>query len=153
MRNAPSVSYLVGRCAFQGWVLLGLAGLGALALGLLWWLYPALPLAWGAAGAGLLVVWMGWALGSWWHAPKGRLRWDAHATDVSSGGRPAGRWSWQANGDSAAELDRVDWVLDVQSVLLLRLHVASARDRWIWLDAGHDPAAWDHLRRALVAHA
>lgn len=153
MRNAPSVTYPVGRSAFQGRLLLGLCLAGALALVLWWWLSEA-PSGWvlGIGWAG----WLSWtwvALRSWRYAPVGRLQWDASPLHDPAL-RRNGTWRWLPAGVGAAQdLDAVLWMLDAQAVVLLRLQRAEGRALWLWLDAAREPARWDALRRALKAHA
>ncbi len=54
---------------------------------------------------------------------------------------------------SFADLDRVEWVLDAQTSLLLRLYPRAERTRWVWLESRRDPGRWDDVRRALTNHA
>lgn len=153
MRNAPSVSYPVGRCAFQAYVLL-LTGLaGALAWALWQWLSWEPPGWLGGLGAGLWLLWAALAWRSWWRAPTGQLRWDANASaDLMRAG--SGRWSWEKSGSASVQwLAAVQPVLDAQGVVLLRLSAVAGPSRWIWIDRARDPARWDDLRRALRAHA
>jgi hypothetical protein len=63
-----------------------------------------------------------------------------------------GQWFWQTEGVAPRALRRLDWVLDAQSVLLLRLQVAQGRPVWVWLQAVDARERWDDLRRALMAH-
>lgn len=153
MRNAPSVTYPVGRSVFQLWLLLGLGLAGALAL-LLWWWLSALPAGWmlglGCAG------WLVWGLAAFWSwrcAPVGWLQWDASPTTVPSL-RCNGTWRWlPSEAGVPLELEAVLWMLDAQNVVLLRLRRAQGRALWVWLDGAREPATWDALRRALKAHA
>lgn len=151
MRNAPSVIYPVGRCAFHGRVLLALGLSAALALGLLCWLSPALTIGWGVAGAMLCLIWAGSAVQSWRRLPVGLLHWDARAMAMRPGGG-GGRWRWQGDGSESVDLARVEWMVDAGAVLLVRLHGEGVRGRWVWLEAGRAPSRWDDLRRALMAH-
>ncbi len=154
MHNAPSVTYPVGRCAVHGAVLAGLSGLGLLALAWLAAGWPAARAVW-LWGGGL--VWLSWsalALLVWWRSPGGQLQWDARAAPAAAmPGARAGGWRWHGIGDVAPDLERVEWVLDAQKVLLLRLHPRAMRARWVWLEARRDPGRWDDLRRALTTHA
>ena len=153
MRNAPSVSYPVGRCAFQAYVLALTVLAGALAWVLWQWLSWAPPGWLGGLGAGLWLLWAFLAWRSWKLAPIGQLRWDANASadPVHAG---SGRWSW-LNSDAASVqwLAAVQPMLDAQGVMLLRLTALAGPSRWIWVGRAHDPARWDDLRRALRAHA
>lgn len=150
MRNAPSVTYPVGLCAFYGRVLWLCSGLGLLALLLMQWSYPTMPLWWAVSGWLAWGAWCGVAVWSWRRQPVGRLQWDARAAQPGS---PAvGQWFWQTEGVAPRALRRLDWVLDAQSVLLLRLQVAQGRPVWVWLQAVDARERWDDLRRALMAH-
>lgn len=153
MRNAPSVSYPVGRCAFQAYVLL-LTGLaGALAGGFWWWTSWEPPGWLGVLGAGLWGLWSSLAWRSWWRAPTGQLQWDALASTVPEPGGGGG-WHWVISEAVPVQpLQAVQPVLDVQGVILLRLITLTGPERWIWMERARDPARWDDLRRALRAHA
>ncbi len=154
MRNAPSVTYPVGRCAVHGQVLALLSALGLLALGLLavlWWSAGA---AWLWTGGVVWLVWSVWALCTWWRSPSGQLQWDARAASATTAsGGPPGGWRWHQSGLFPTDLERVEWVLDAQTTLLLRLHPRDERARWVWLEARRDPGRWDDVRRALTNHA
>ena len=157
MRNAPSVVYPVGRCAFYA-ALLGMLAVLSLLVLLMWW-WPWLgnsaeapqPVR-VAGGLGLLfwLAWVGFAWRSWVHAPVGHLQWDALGTPVN-GWAHAGLWRWHrdTHGDGAP-LQKVERVLDLQSRLLLRVRNPDGAHRWLWMERSSDPARWNDLRRALV---
>jgi toxin CptA len=172
MRNAPSVTYPVGRCFFYA---AGLVVLGALGLLVwLWWLgevlaHRAPPFTpWtSAVGAVLWLAWAGFAWRSWVYAPVGVLQWDALAPS-SQGPQRVGVWRWhrQAPGEHSnnpdrnnpnlshgAPLQQVQRVLDLQSLLLLRVRNPDGAHRWLWVQRSSDPARWNDLRRALVQTA
>ena len=151
MRNAPSVSYPVGRSAFQSGVIVVLGLLGALALLLPLRWYPAVPGWVWVAGALLWLFWSGWAGLNWSRAPRGRLQWDARALPAT--GTRAGVWRWLPDGAPAVELQALDWVWDAQVVVLARPRSPGQRLPWLWLEGRREPARWDDLRRALTAHA
>jgi toxin CptA len=154
MHSAPSVTYPVGRCAVHGAVLAVLSALGLLALGLLVALWPLAGAAWLWAGGAVWLLWSVWALHSWWCSPCGQLQWDARATSATAlPGERSGGWRWHRADLFAADLERVEWVLDAQRTLLLRLHPRDERVRWVWLEFRRDPGHWDDLRRALTSHA
>jgi hypothetical protein len=156
MRNAPSVSYPVGRCAFYGWTLFGLAvsGFGAFAvLHALAHVGQAAPLTLAQTVSGLLicVCWAGVAAWYWLHSAQGRLHWDAMAAPMSREGS-TGVWRWQPSGRvRSADLVRVVTVLDLQSRCLLRIERAEGGKHWLWLERAQNSDRWDDLRRALVA--
>ena len=154
MRNAPSVTYPVGRCAVHGAVLAWLSAIGLLAWGLLAALWPSAGAVWLWAGGAVWLIWSVWGLHSWWASPHGQLQWDARAASVMAlPGERSGVWRWHRADRSAADLEQVEWLLDAQRTLLLRLHPRDERARWVWLEARSDPLRWDDLRRALTNHA
>jgi hypothetical protein len=154
MRNAPSVTYPVGRCAVHGGVLALLSALGLLAWGLLAALWSSAGAVWLWVGASVWLVWSVWALRTWWLSPRGQLQWDARAAPASFlPDERSGGWRWHRSGLFAADLERVEWVLDAQRTLLLRLHPRNERALWVWLESRRDPGRWDDLRRALTNHA
>ncbi|MGE0348809.1 hypothetical protein [Hydrogenophaga sp.] len=144
MRSAPSVSFPVGRCRFYLWFLLTLAALGVLVLGA-WVVYAASHRQWhGLWGAALWGSWLLFAAWSWWRSPTGLLSWEAQA-------QPPGGWAWRSTACvEGAPLQRVDLVVDLQTRVLLRLHGADARTRWVWAERAKNPGRWHDLRRALV---
>lgn len=154
MRNAPSVNFPVGRCAFYGRLLLALGFLGAVAL-----LGPILMVWWGQAtslqgttwiAGGLL--WLGWSSWAWRHwraSPVGMLRWDAQAAGLDS---QPGAWRWLPGcGRAPITVRRLECVWDGQSRCWLRLHGIGRYAQWMWVERSRDRARWDDLRRALVA--
>lgn len=159
MRNAPSVLYPVGRCVFYARLLvwLGLLGLVALLAGGWYSGESAGGLASRRAvvlaGAGMWLLWLGFAWWGWHRAPKGLLQWDALAASAVPGAQ-AGAWRWRSEAyQEGAVLQRVELMLDLQSRVLLRLHNPDAATTWVWLERSQDQARWDDLRRALVANA
>lgn len=154
MRNAPSVLYPVGRCAFYARWLSGLGALGLLALAGGWWVSGNTSWAAGVPwlGAVLWLSWIGFATWSWQRTPEGLLQWDALA-DSATGQPLAGAWVWSSEAyQDGVTLLRVDTVLDLQSLVLLRLHYPDAASSWAWVERTREPARWNELRRALVAH-
>ncbi|WP_439114414.1 hypothetical protein [Hydrogenophaga sp.] len=157
MRNAPSVVFPVGRCAFYAGLLCMLAGLGLLVLLLWWWPWLGAPAdaPWLARVAGWLggLLWLGWvgfAWRSWLHAPVGRLQWDALGAPVS-GLVGAGVWRWHRDAlTDGAPLQQVERALDLQNRMLLRVRNPDGAHRWLWVERSSDPARWNDLRRALV---
>ncbi len=154
MRNAPSVIYPVGRCAFYAHLLLCLAVLGGLALilGAVATTDSTARTTGFGVGASLWLLWLGFAVWSWRRTPVGRLHWDAMA-DGAAPGRKAGAWRWHSDaGQDGALLQRVEPMLDLQTRMLLRLRNPDAATRWVWVEQNRDPARWDDLRRAVQAH-
>ena len=138
MHNAPSVSYPVGRCAFQRWLYIGLTIFTSAVLWA-WALHQGLTLVWYAATA---LAAVGGCLG--WQAllMRARVTWDGHVWclhDQNSGAEDA--------------LGVVHVALDVQTALLLRWQPASdtlhAKPQWLWLGAQDADDAWQSLRRAV----
>ena len=82
MHNAPSVVFPVGRCAFQGWLLVVLGMVGA-AVGALFlvesdfWRLGAWGWLPGVTGMCVWLIWAAWAFANWRRSPQGSLRWDA----------------------------------------------------------------------------
>lgn len=146
MRNAPSVTYPVGRCAFHAQCLLALAALVAMSL----WAWRGSGVdgrLWLATLAGAL-LWLVWALRAWWNMPAGQLRWDAQATGVQ--GLEAGAWLWIDAASAAPQpVAGLASSLDLQGLMLLRLRAAPSVPRWVWVQRARDPARWLDLRRAL----
>lgn len=146
MRNAPSVMYPVGRCAFHGQLLLVLAAAVAASLwgwrgsgvdGRLWWTFVA-----GAVG------WLLWALHRWQRSPVGQLHWDAQAPHLLS--TEVGAWFWLDSAGLAPQpVLGVQQALDWQRVVLLQLRSTASVPRWVWVQQPSDPARWLALRRAL----
>ncbi len=138
MHNAPSVSYPVGRCAFQRWVLATLVALTSVVL-LAWRVDQGESWAWfvavSATAAGL---WQGWqAL-----EDQCSLTWDGQA------------WCLHDQGEGFEDaLGEVQVILDVQIALLLRWAPASdtlrAKPQWLWLEAQNANARWQDIRRAV----
>jgi hypothetical protein len=153
MRNAPSVMYPVGRCAFYAQILGCLGVLGGLAVAFTLATTadsipkPPAPLL----GIGLWLCWLGFAVWSWRRSPIGRLQWDALASGADAE-HPSGGWRWHSDAyPEGALMQRVEPMLDLQTRVLLRLRNADAATSWIWVEQRHDPARWDDLRRALKA--
>lgn len=74
--------------------------------------------------------------------PDGQLLWDGSA------------WHWVGPGDAVRMADaRVEALLDLQGVLLLRIDKPHHRTAWLWLERRHQPARWLDLRRAVYARS
>jgi hypothetical protein len=138
MHNAPSVSYPVGRCAFQR----GLYAFFTL-------LTSTVLLAW-ALNQGVTWIWViavGFA-----------------ALSIFSGGRAlhqAGMLTWDGQvwclhdqgADHEDALGEVHVMWDMQKALLLRWQPASdtlnGKPRWLWLGLQASDNRWQDLRRAV----
>ena len=138
MHNAPSVSYPVGRCAFQRWLLAGFAALTSVVL-VAWALNQGLSWVWFVgASASAAGMWQGWrALRS-----LAMLTWDGQV--------------WCLHDQSAGQEDalgEVHVMLDVQKALLLHWQPASdtlhVKPQWLWLGAQGSDNRWQDLRRAV----
>ena len=138
MHNAPSVSYPVGRCAFQRWLFVGFAVL-TLAVLLAWAFNQGLTSIWyvavAAAALGLLLGWR--VLGQ-----AGTLTWDGQV------------WCLHDQGLGLEDaLGDVHVALDVQKALLLRWQPTSdtlhAKPLWLWLGLQASDKRWQDLRRAV----
>jgi len=138
MYNAPSVSYPVGRCAFQRWLYVGFTVVTSAVLWA-WALDQGLTLAWYVATASAVVA---GCLG--WQALRMRamLTWDGQV--------------WCLHDHNTGDEDTLGVVhvaLDVQTALLLRWQPASdtlnAKSQWLWLGSQSAGDAWQNLRRAV----
>ncbi len=141
MHNAPSVTYPVGRCAFQRWVYVGVS----------------------VTSAGMLVAWAwmqspdwvwGFATGVWCLAvvTGAHACWQGVSTLCWTGQD----WClYRASQDAINGLGEVRVVLDVQGALLLEWTPLSAdkpfATQWLWLGAENAPKLWQDLRRAVFA--
>lgn len=138
MHNAPSVSYPVGRCAFQRWLYAFFMVLTSAVL-LAWAFNQGLTATWyvavAAAALGLLLGWR--VLGQ-----AGTLTWDGQV------------WCLHDQGLGLEDaLGDVHVALDVQKALLLRWLPASdtlhAKPQWLWLGGQGGDNRWQDLRRAV----
>ncbi len=124
MHNAPSVSYPVGRCAFQRW-LYAIFTLLTSAVLLVWALNQHVSWVWCfAAFTAALGAFMGWCALN--HA--GTLTWDGQV------------WCLHDQNPACEDaLGRVQVALDMQRALLLRWQptseTLSAKPSWLWLGA------------------
>ena len=141
MHSAPSVSYPVGRCAFQR---ITLAVLGVVTSGVLlvWALHQ--PVSWPLCMSGLVTM-LGIALG--WrslHTQTGILSWDGYV------------WCWHSRADGAEDqLGEVFVSLDVQKALVLRWQPTSGRltnlGAYLWLGQETATPHWLNLRCAVFS--
>ena len=138
MHNAPSVSYPVGRCAFQRWLYVFFTLLTSTVL-LAWALNQDMTWILGAAaGFAALAIFSGWrAL-----QQAGMLTWDGQV------------WCLHDQGAGHEDaLGEVHVMLDVQKALLLRWQPASdtlnGKSRWLWLGPQASDNRWQDLRRAV----
>jgi hypothetical protein len=144
MHNAPAVSYPAGRsflalAAITGIWLLGGAGVALWAAQV-----PGTP--WRMAAVVAVVAGVGAiSLVSWSRSSLGSLSWDGQ------------HWTWAAAGSNRQD-GTPEVALDAQRLLLLRWQSSGGGDggcgiRWLWLERGAQPAAWDDLRRAVYSRA
>jgi len=134
MHSAPAVSYPVGRCRFQGFVLAGLLVTGACAL--VAWAVQSEASAARQLGAALL--WLLCALiavRSWLRSPSGLLTWDGQL------------WHWAGSGEPHPVA--LCMTFDSQTTLLLHLQAAHAPSIWVWLEQRAAPLRWLACRRAV----
>ncbi len=138
MHNAPSVSYPVGRCAFQRWLYALLVVL-TLAVLLVWALNQGLTLVWAAAASAALI---GVYQGLQALRQAGTLTWDGQV--------------WCLHDHSLEYEDALGdthVALDVQKALLLRWQPTSdtlhAKPLWLWLGSQGSDKHWQDLRRAV----
>ncbi|WP_066153367.1 hypothetical protein [Hydrogenophaga pseudoflava] len=151
MRNAPSVTYPVGRSSFYARLMWG-AGVSGL-LGVL------MSFVYGSWRTAVFcgVVWCLWLLGSMWawrRMPRGKLAWQSDRMRPEAPQGSSGVWSWASEAyREGVELKRVERVYDLQRAMLLRLHNPDGARTWIWVERLAEPSRWLDLRRALLAHA
>lgn len=138
MYSAPAVSYPVGRSRFQGY-LLGLTCLIGIISGLLWH-YQADAGGWrqwlfSFGFLGIFSV----ALLVWRQSALGRLSWDGQT------------WNWTCGAVSVCGVLTVH--LDLQSCLVLCLHLDSGASIWLWPERGAEGVRWNSLRQAIFSRA
>ncbi|WP_281888615.1 hypothetical protein [Limnohabitans sp. TEGF004] len=138
MHNAPSVSYPVGRCAFQRWLYAFFMVLTSAVL-LAWAFNQGLTATWYLAVAAAA---LGLILGSRVLGQAGTLTWDGQV------------WCLHDQGLGLEDaLGDVHVALDVQKALLLRWLPASdtlhAKPLWLWLGLQASDNRWQDLRRAV----
>jgi hypothetical protein len=128
--------------------------LPAAAAGLLWLAVQAAWLEhdrWAPSGAWWFALCVGlvWVAVLVWRLQypiQGRLGWL-----VDDAGR-GGEWRWHSEAyRHGTPVTRIEWALDLQVAVLVRLHNAAGAGWWVWLHRRADPARWDDLRRALLA--
>lgn len=137
MHSAPSVSFPVGRSRMARRLLWSIWGLGAATL-VAWCVqYSGAP--WRTA---LLAGAVALAARTVWRAPRLeeslRLQWNGLHWSCDDASRPCG-------ANAAVHLD-------LQSLVLVRLHGAGRPALWLWLERSSCPERWLDLRRALYAN-
>ena len=143
MYNAPSVSYPVGRCAFQRMVYLFLT-FATLTLLLIWVLLQPLSVAWifAALASGLAIIVGARAC----LHDVGKLTWDGQYWCLHD---PTGHFE--------DALGTLSVSLDVQHALVLQwMPLSDGRERskrWLWLGAEKAPIFWQDLRCAVFARS
>ena len=60
---------------------------------------------------------------------------------------------WSLSGLASRKVARIVVVLDLQSLLLVRLDEPTRRARWLWLERRARPERWQDLRRAVYSRA
>jgi len=139
MHNAPSVSYPVGRCAFQRVTWLVLAAIAG-AVMVVWFILQ--PVSWlmclsGAAALGGLFL--GWRS---LRTQSGTLTWDGQV------------WCWHSRLDGVEDaLGEIFVAMDVQKALVLRWQPTSGRlgtlGCFVWLGQERATHHWLNLRCAV----
>jgi toxin CptA len=143
MHNAPSVSYPVGRCAFQRVTWLTLSVITAAEM-FVWFMLQ--PVSWPMCLSGvatLLGVVLGWRSLS---TQTGTLSWDGQV------------WCWHSRGRGADDaLGEIFVSLDVQKALVLKWQPTSGRldtlGCYLWLDQESATQRWLNLRCAVYGRA
>ncbi|MFC3684997.1 hypothetical protein [Hydrogenophaga luteola] len=151
MRNAPSVTYPVGRSSFCAHLMWGAALFGLLGV------FMGVVYESGRAAMVCGVVWSVWcvvAMWAWRRMPRGQLAWQSDRMRAESSPELSGVWSWVSEAyQEGVELNRVERVYDLQRAMLLRLHNPDGACTWVWVERLAEPSRWLDLRRALLAHA
>jgi toxin CptA len=143
MHNAPSVSYPVGRCAFQRTLYVFFTSVSS-ALLLVWAMMQPISVAWlvAAFASGLAIVLGGRA----YLCDRGMLTWDGQA--------------WCLHDQAGCLTDALGTLtvaLDVQHALVLRWQPLSDErersKRWLWVGAENSPVFWQDLRCAVFGRS
>lgn len=146
MHSAPSVSYPVGRSSRHAHrLLLAIGSAGACAAALTAWQLQ--HVGWRTALLGASVLLAGFGLR---HGGTGRTQGPAVLHFDGSG------WALTGTGRTPSvslQAARAEVCLDFQSLMLVRLQQVGGARRWLWLDAGSEPAQWSDLRRAVYSRA
>ena len=138
MHSAPSVSFPVGRSHLARRLLWATWGLGAVAFAA--WCVQFDGERWRTALLALVL-----ACGAFGAARASRLGEGVRLT-----------WDglhWSCSGSPAFEEAYALIHLDLQSLMLARLHQPGRGAAWLWLDRSAFPSRWLDLRRALHAAA
>jgi len=144
MHNAPSVSYPVGRCAFQRRLLLAQTVLSLLLM--LGWALTQ-PVTWAWLGVSVVLAAMTFLQWRTTGSQSRTLLWSDSVWLIQPTSMPL--------STTAARhcVGAVKPVFDGQSTLLLRWQSTSDRlgsgRRWLWLDQSSSPSQWLDLRRAV----
>jgi len=80
---------------------------------------------------------LGFAIFEWLRSELGMLRWDGQ------------HWLWTGFGD--ASVAHLEPILDLQSVVLVRVRSDQGKTEWLWLEAKPDALQWRSIRRAVYA--
>lgn len=163
-RNAPSVSYPVGRshverALLQGWTCVSLA----LMAGLAWTLWTTNSFS-GVAGLAVVTLLSGalrWAWVGWHSGLTGWLIWapDAQTAPFEHNERPDPGlgWWWSGSEEGGVGLPvahlRVTLLFPRWALVHMQLLTAGRPRHWVWLESSALPDRWLDLRRALVSHA
>ncbi|CAN5901005.1 hypothetical protein BH11PSE13_BH11PSE13_02090 [soil metagenome] len=138
MHSAPSVSYPVGRSRDASRLLGALWAIGACCAGAA--LYPFAHMGWRQALLMASVVTTAMA--------ARRTLGPALAVDLVFDGQ-----DWSLSGQHVRKVARLSVVLDMQSLMLVRLDEPAQRARWLWLERRARPERWQDLRRAVFSRA
>lgn len=139
MHGAPAVTFPVGRSRWhlRTLIFLWLLGLTGAVLVMLTPTAHMVPVGIRAGALAGIVLAGVLAWYDWKNAPSGRLQWDGE------------HWVW--SGWDGAQGCRLSLLLDLQSLMLVRLRDASHRQVWLWLDGKPGDSQWLAMRRAVVA--
>lgn len=138
MHSAPSVSYPVGRSHGAARLLSALWIAGACCSGAA--LYPFGHMAWRQVLLVSSVVLTA--------TVARRTLGPVLAADLVFDGQ-----DWSLAGQDASKAARIAVLLDIQSLVLVRLDEPTKRARWLWLERRARPERWQDLRRAIYSRA
>lgn len=140
MHSAPSVNYPVGRSRYARRLL---ALLWALGMG-------SIMLAWAQSSGGLDWRQAMLALSA---VVASVAAWTGLMQSAAPGALDFDGQHWSMSGGTPLRGARAHVVLDLQSLLLVRLDAPARAARWVWLDSQAVPERWRDLRRALHSRA
>lgn len=136
MHRAPAVNFPVRRSRRQAGLIVCVSLLAAASLAVFVWEQNALDLRTAIFGMTIVVV-GSIALFGWRHAPQGNLRWTGE------------HWYWSGFPERA--VCSLALLMDLQSVVLVKVTADTHAPVYLWLEAAPGEANWRAVRRAIVS--